>query len=340
MKPTDLAKLLTAYLSRHLPGQRNVSINTIKSYRDTFKLFLLFCHNKKEISPEHLTIALIDEGLVYDFLLWIENERKCSISTRNQRLAAIHAFFRYVQIEVPEMLLRCQRILSIPFKKTGRAAVSYLTAGALKVILEQPDRTTAEGRRDLVLLTVLYDTGARVQELIDMVVRDIRLENPPIVALTGKGNKTRHVPLMSKTAKMLSDYLTERRLSTAAMYDHPVFYNHQRKMLTRAGVTYIIHKYVEAARILGSVPLPNSITPHVFRHTKAMHLLQANVNLVYIRDLLGHVTVSTTEIYARADTEMKRLALEKAYVEVVTGDIPAWSVDVGLMSWLQNFCNQ
>ena len=339
MKSTDFAKLLAGYLSRYLPGQRNVSTNTISSYRDTFKLLLIFSRDKKGVLPEHLTLAHIDEGFVNDFLMWIENERKCGISTRNQRLAAIHAFSRYVQVEAPEMLLRCQRILSIPFKKIGRAAIDHLTPDALKILLEQPDRATSDGRRDLVLMTVLYDTGARVQELIDLVVRDIRLDTPSIVALTGKGKKTRHVPLMSKTSKMISDYLTERHLNTAAMSNHQVFYNRQRHKLTRAGVLYIIGKYVKAARTVACTLFPEKVTPHTLRHSKAMHLLQANVNLVYIRDLLGHVNVSTTEIYARADSEMKRLALEKAYVEVVTDDIPTWSDDKGLLSWLQNICS-
>jgi site-specific recombinase XerD len=340
MKPTDLARLLTTYLSTYLPGHLNVSTNTIKSYRDTFKLLLEFCNSKKAISPKNLTINHIDENLVYEFLLWIENERKCKISTRNQRLAAIHAFFRYIQIEAPEMLLPCQKILSIPFKRSGIASVSYLSIDALKLILAQPDRTVQDGRRDLVLMTTLYDTGARVQELVDMVVRDIRLESPPVIVLTGKGNKTRHVPVMSRTANILSDYLKEHNLNNTIRHDHPVFYNHQHKKLTRAGVAYIINKYVEVARKLAIVQIPNAVTPHVFRHTKAMHLLQANVNLVYIRDLLGHTNVSTTEIYARADSEMKRLALERAYVEVVTGEIPAWSENDDLLDWLQKFCNQ
>jgi len=206
-------------------------------------------------------ISLIGRELIYDFLFWIENERKCSVSTRNQRLAAIHAFFRFVQTEAPQMLLQCQKILGIPFKKTGRDTLSYLSAEALKAILRQPDRNISSGRRDLVLLTVLYDTGARVQEIIDMVVKDIRLENPPIISLTGKGNKTRHVPVMSKTAKILSDYLIERRLNTAAMHNHPVFYNSQHKMLTRAGVTYIINKYVNAAGMLEGIVLPGRVTP-------------------------------------------------------------------------------
>jgi integrase/recombinase XerD len=331
MKPTDLATWLTSYLSRYLPGQRNVSVNTIRSYRDTFKLLLIFCQEKRGIAPEYLSIANFTEDLIYDFLTWIEQERKCGISTRNQRLAAVHAFFRYIQI---------QAILSIPFKKSGRPMVAYLTPEALKSILEQPNRSTSIGRRDLVLLVVLYDTGARVQELIDLVVKDIRLETPSIISLTGKGHKTRHVPLMAKTTKMLFDYLTEHNLLNSATLDHPVFYNKQRRRLTRAGVTYIIHKYTKISKIQDVIPLPNKITPHVFRHTKAMHLLQANVNLIYIRDLLGHVNVTTTEMYARADTEMKRLALEKVYLDAVTDDIPEWSQDKDLLGWLQNFCNQ
>ena len=339
MKSTDFAKLLSGYLSRYLPGQRNVSTNTIISYRDTFKLLLIFSRDQKGVLPEHLALAHIDVDFVNDFLLWIENERKCCISTRNQRLAAIHAFSRYVQVEAPEMLLRSQRILSIPLKKTGRAGIDHLTPDALKILLEQPDRTSLDGRRDLVLMTVLYDTGARVQELIDLVVRDIRLDTPSIIALTGKGNKTRHVPLMSNTAKMLSVYLAERHLNAAAMSNHQVFYNHQRNKLTRAGVLYIIGKYVKTARTVGCTLFPEKVTPHSLRHSKAMHLLQANVNLVYIRDLLGHVNVSTTEIYARADSEIKRLALEKAYVDVVADDIPAWNDDKDLLNWLQNFCS-
>ncbi|MEW5816807.1 MAG: site-specific integrase [Spirochaetota bacterium] len=338
MKTTDFAKLLTAYLTKVLPGQRNLSTHTITSYRDTFKLLLLFCQQRKGIAPEHLTLSQIDDTLVHEFISWIECERHCSISTRNQRLAAIHAFFRYVQTEAPERLLTCQRILSIPFKKTGKPVVSYLTPDALKAILNQPDRKTLAGRRDLVLLTTLYDTGARVQELINLVVRDIRLDQPSTIALKGKGNKIRHVPLMTKTASMLKEYLKERRLSTAGKYDHPVFFNSRHQKLTRAGIAYIIKKYVEAAKRQNNIVLPEKISPHVFRHTKAMHLLQANINLVYIRDFLGHASVTTSEIYARADSEMKRLALEQAYSLMVTDDIPAWQEDEDLLIWLQNFC--
>jgi integrase/recombinase XerD len=338
MKPTDFATRMTAFLSQYLPGQRNVSVNTIKSYRDTFKLLLLFCHGQKGIAPEYLTIAHMNDKLIAEFLGWLEKERSCGISTRNQRLAAIHSFFRYLQMELPEHLLSYQRILSIPFKKTGKAMVNYLTFEALKCILEQPDRSSRGGRRDLLLLTLLYDTGARVQELIDLLVRNIRIEKPSLISLTGKGNKTRQVPLLGKTTKLLSDYLAEHHLMSPAMIDYPVFCNKQGNKLTRAGVTYILNKYVKTVRVAGFYSLPDKVTPHVLRHTKAMHLLQANVNLVYIRDLLGHVSVTTTEMYARADTEVKRLVLEKAYVDIVTDDIPKWSEDKDLLSWLHNLC--
>lgn len=168
--------------------------------------------------------------------------------------------------------------------------MSYLTPDALKAILNQPDRKTLAGRRDLVLLTTLYDTGARVQELINLVVRDIRLDQPSTIALKGKGNKIRHIPLMTRTTSMLKEYLKERRLSTAGKYDHPVFFNSRHQKLTRAGIAYIIKKYVEAAKRQNNIVLPEKISPHVFRHTKAMHLLQANINLVYIRDFLGHAS--------------------------------------------------
>ena len=212
-----------------------------------------------------MTLSQIDDTLVHQFVSWIEYERHCSISTRNQRLAAIHAFFRYVQIESPERLLTCQRILSIPLKKTGKPIVSFLTSDALKAILNQPDRKTLAGRRDLVLLTTLYDTGARVQELINLVVRDIRLDQPATIALKGKGNKIRHVPLMTKTASMLKEYLKERHLSTPSKYDHPVFFNSRHQKLTRAGIAYIIKKYVEAVKRQNNIVLPKKVSPHMFR---------------------------------------------------------------------------
>ena len=199
MKPTDFAKALSQYLSAYLPGQRNVSPNTIKSYRETFKLFLTYCKHSCGLSIERLCLQRIDEPLVVGFLTWLEQDRKNSITTRNQRLACIHGFFRYTQTEDPSGILSYQKVLSIPMKKAAASAVNYLTPDALKLILAQPDLSKASGRRNLIMLSVLYDTGARVQELADLKVRDVRLDPPPIITLTGKGRKSRQVPLMSNT---------------------------------------------------------------------------------------------------------------------------------------------
>ncbi|MCL6479755.1 MAG: site-specific integrase [Peptococcaceae bacterium] len=339
MPGTDFAKHLTEYLSLYLPGQRNMSPNTIKSYRDTFRLFIMFCRDRKKIRPESLSLAMVTDKLVCEFLDWLEKERLCGTSTRNQRLAGIHAFFRYLQAKAPDGLFMFQKILHIPAKKGFHQPINYLSAEALKEVLAKPDTKTSGGRRDLALMALLYDSGARVQEIIDLSVRDIRLEEPATVKLTGKGRRTRYVPLMSKTKNIIEGYLKEQKLlGNAALLDRPVFFNRQGKKLTRAGVTHIIKKYFAKAKQDGNALFPDTVSPHVFRHTKAMHLLQANVNLIYIRDFLGHVNVTTTEIYARADAEIKRKALEQSYPQLISEDIPQWSEDKDLMNWLRDLC--
>jgi len=340
MKENDFSKYLTNFLSLYLPGHRNVSINTIASYRDVFKLLLTFCDEIKGMKPEKITIPKLTKDLVIEFLTWLEKVRKCSISTRNQRLAALHAFFRYIQKENPENLFEIQKILAIPYKRKSKPMVPYLTANELKILLEQPDLKTKDGRRDMVLLAVLYDTAARVQELVDLRIRDVRLTSPAVIILHGKGDKSRPVPVMEKTRTLLRQYLDESKLTTGlAEMELPLFYNQHHKTLSRWGVSYIINKYVDIAKLDPHFTIGFPVTPHVFRHSKAMHLLQANVNLIYIRDFLGHVDVATTEVYARADSEMKRKALENAYLDLIPDELPKWEKDGVLLSWLNNLCS-
>jgi site-specific recombinase XerD len=333
MKPTDFAKALSHYLGVYLPGQRNVSPNTIKSYRDTFKLFLLHCKQECNLSTERLCLNHIDKSRVIGFLDWLEADRKNGISTRNQRLACIHGFYRYMQLEDPVGLLPYQQILSIPMKKVQTPTINHLTPEALKLILAQPNTLMPHGRRDLTLLSVLFDSGARVQELVDLKVGDVRLDQPPILTLTGKGRKKRQVPIMVNTEELLKRYMNEASLLQDGKLDYPLFFNRQRRRMTRAGICYILNKYASQARAKSSI-IPGNISPHVMRHTKAMFLLQAGVNLIYIRDFLGHADITTTEIYARADTEMKRKALERAYPEIVDTNLPQWNKDEALLSWL------
>lgn len=333
MKPTNFAKYLTAFFSDYLSKQKNVSRNTILSYRDTFKLLIQYCQESKKIKAEKITLDLLSSDWLTDFLAWLETDRKCSIATRNQRLAALHAFFHYIQMEEPDGILHFQKIIAIPIKKSKKSVVEYLNPNAIKMLLAQPDRHTSKGRRDLTLLSVLYDSCARVQELIDIKVRDIVLQEPATIQLTGKGNKIRRVPIMNNTATLLQRYLLENNLDQPCRNESPVFTNNQHHKLTKEGVAFIISKYVNSARQT-SMLVPKKVKAHMLRHSKAMHLLQAGVNLIYIRDFLGHVDIKTTEIYARADTETKRKAIENLYPDLINSNLPDWSKDLTLLSWL------
>lgn len=226
----------------------------------------------------------------------------------------------------------CQNILAVPAKRKPQPSVNHLTIEQTRRLLAQPDRSTRRGRRDATLLATLYDTAARVQEFADLTVRDIRHQPPALAVLTGKGRKTRHVPLGDNTAALLNAYLTEHGLDKPGHDDHPLFTNQHRNKLSRGGIAWIIGKYQARAGdpALASVDL----SPHVLRHSKAMHLYEAGVPLPYIRDILGHVDLTTTEIYARASTEAKRKALEATYTEIVTDELPQWNHDTELLTWL------
>jgi integrase/recombinase XerD len=329
---TDFAVFLRRFLTAHLAGLRGCSPNTVASYRDTFKLLIAFFRDDRSIPPERLTLDRIDAAAITGFLKWLETSRHNSVSTRNQRLAAVSSFYRWMQSQDPTQMACCQDILAIPAKKQPQPAVNHLTVEQTRRLLAQPHRSTRQGRRDATLLATLYDTAARVQELADLVVRDIRLDRPALIALTGKGHKTRHVPLLDNTAALLHAYLAEHHLNTPGHDDHPLFFNQHGSKLSRGGIAWITRKYQTQT---ADPTLTNAdITPHTLRHSKAMHLYEAGIPLPYIRDILGHVDLSTTDIYARASTEAKRRALEAAYTDIVTDDLPEWNQDPGLLNWL------
>ena len=336
MKPTDFAYYLTNFLSKYLPGIAGLSPNTIMSYRDTFSLFLDFCSDHKKIRPEKFSLNNLNRKLVEEYLTWIEKTRNCTASTRNIRLSAFHSFCRYLQMEFPDYIHPAQQILSIPMKRTKKASIEYITLQAMKLLLDTPDKSTKKGRRNMVLLSLLYDSGARVQELADLKVGDIRTAYPSTVRLTGKGNKRRIVPLMKPMTKLLRQHLKENNLTEPDTFDYPLFCNRSKNKLTRAGIAYIVKKYTGEAMKNAPELFPHKLSPHCFRHSKSIHLLQSGIDLIYIRDFLGHVDVKTTEIYARIDGEMKRKALEKSSNNVVVQKMPEWQSNTGLMSWLKN----
>ena len=337
MKPTDFSKSLTDFLSKYLPGERGVSANTINSYKITFILFIGFVESQKKISVNKLSLKDITKECIVEFLEWLQRERKCSDSTRNVRLAAIHSFFNFLQYDAPENINEWQQILSIKVKKAKKRTMNYLTIEGIKLLFAQPDLSTKKGMRDLTMLALMYDSAARVQEVIDLTASSVRLTKPYTIRLVGKGNKARIVPLMDQQVVHLKNYMEKNNLLEPHVNMHPLFYNSRREKLTRAGVHYILQDYASTARMKDQKLVPEKISPHSIRHSKAMHLLQAGVNLVYIRDILGHESVQTTEVYARVDSKQKREAIEKAYADVIKKEEPLWTNNDNLLEWLKNF---
>lgn len=333
MKKTDFTKALTSYFSTYLPETCGVSPNTCNSYRDAFKLLLLYFQEEKGVPANSIELRMLNRNLASDFLDWLEVQRKVSVTTRNQRLAAMKAFAHYVQYRNPEYLENCTDIIAMRPKKHEKPVIPFLTEEELKALLAQPDPSTRHGLRDLTLLSLLYDSGARVQEITDLKLKDIRLTNPAMVTLTEKGRKARQVPLMKETCKLLDAYIRNFNLNSEPLTS-PLFFNQKGQALSRYGITYILKKYVSQAELDSDT---RKISPHVLRHTKAMHLLRAGVNMIYIRDFLGHVDISTTEVYARIDAEMKRKVFEEKVPNFTPNTTMPWEEDKDLLQWLTKF---
>lgn len=336
---SDLAgRWLSKSLTNHLAGERDLSAQTIASYRDAIKLLLTWFRDVAGIPPEKLRLADLDRARVLAFLDWLQTDRGNSAATRNQRLAVIKSFARYAAVERPEFLDHATQILAVKQKKTPATDLGHLTGEQVKALLAEPDQATQRGLRDTVLLAVAYDTAARVQEICNLNTADIRTAHPMVVTLHGKGSKTRRVPLMDPTARLMTNYLDRHTPHPGVGADaDPLFNGPEHTRLTRWGVTKILARHVESLRRHDpSYAAGLNVTPHVIRRTRAMHLLQAGVNLIYIRDLLGHADVSTTEIYARADTEAKRNAIENAYQSLTPEPLPDWTADHDLLQWLDN----
>jgi integrase/recombinase XerD len=335
-----VGRWLSRFLTDHLAGERDLSPQTIASYRDAIKLLLTWFRDVQAIRPEKLRLSDLDRTRVLAFLDWLQTERGNSPATRNQRLAVIKSFARYVAIERPEFLDQATQILAIKQKKTSASDLGHLTGEEVKALLAEPDPSTRRGLRDTVLLATLYDTAARVQEICDLNVADARTARPMLITLHGKGSKTRRVPLMDPTARLIEEYLNRRAPHRGVGIDaDPLFNGAEHNRLTRWGVTKILARHVRSLRRRDpGYAAGLNVTPHVIRRTRAMHLLEAKVNLIYIRDLLGHADVSTTEIYARANADAKRQAIENAYPSLTPELLPNWTADQNLLEWLDRLC--
>lgn len=335
MKQTTFAKYLTQFMVNYLVGERGYSRHTVSAYRDTVILFLLYMRQVHGLGAEYIDFKDITRDRVVEFLDWLESERGCSASTRNARLAALHSFFRFLTYKYPDNMGEWQSILSIKVKKSPAPAVVYLTAEGIKLLLAQPDTSKKKGRRDQVLMSLMFECAGRVQEIADLVPSRVNFGKPMLLRLDGKGNKTRLVPLCQQVSILLKRYMEENGLLQNKATDYPLFGNGRGNKLTRMGITAIIRKYSERARSTDPALIPENVSPHSLRHSKAMLLQQNEVNIIAIRDFLGHASVTTTEIYARIDNRLKREALEKTSL-VPESSEPPWQSNKGLLDWLES----
>lgn len=336
---TDFGRFIGIFFEQYLPLERGVSKHTIRSYSDTFALFFEFMGTAMHVPPYKLTLSGIDRDVVIKFLTWVEQTRSCSAATRNIRLAALHAFFYFLQYKDIQRLGKWQDILSIKAKRTVQSHFSHLSQDGITTLLSVIPTDSFEERRHLAIIAFLYDTGARAQELIDVTPKDLSFSKPAHVMLFGKGRKKRLVPLQDKMCSILKTYMEDRGIDEVEISSRPLFTNIHGRKLTSAGLTHIINIYADITRAKYPGVLPDRISPHSFRHSKAMHLLQAGVNIIYVRDLLGHASIKTTEIYARADMKLKREALENAYSELIPQSLSGagkWEQDKDLKTWLRS----
>lgn len=318
----DFSYYIKKYLTIHLKEKINASDNCIKSYRDTFKLLLLFYKKELNLDIAKLNFETFSLSNVDLFINWLKINRNSSLTTCNQRLACLKGFSKYLIYELPEMLPELQKIILKQQAKVVKEEIRFLSIEEVKSILNKPNQKTKKGLKELVILSILYDTGVRVNELINLSLNDIRLDEVSTIKVLGKGNKYRTIPISDNLKILLSQYIAKFNITTGIL-----FKSNQKKKYTSNGIRYIISKYTKE--------IDFKVTPHTFRHSKASHLVEANVPLIYIRDLLGHEHVSTTEIYAKVNLKTKNQVLNSnSNLQYNTSN--SWNKNEELLEWLSN----
>jgi integrase/recombinase XerD len=332
--PNALASTLRAFFGEHLPTIRGVSAHTIRSYRDSVTLLLRFLATSTEQPVATLDVPDLTVEHIVAFLHHLEQHRHVTVTTRNVRLAAIHSFARFLAAQDPSHLDQAQRILGIPFKRTRPRPIAYLEHEEIAAVLAGVDRSTRAGRRDYILLATMFNTGARVQEILNLRVSDLQLTKPYQLRLVGKGQKVRWCPLWPQTAQLLRAWCTESQVDLRS--DARVFVNHRGLPLTRFGVRFILAKHVrQAAQHLPGLRT-KKLHPHSLRHSTAVHLLKSGVDLPTIAHWLGHASVNTTNRYVTVDLELKRKALARAAPLATSRPSPvAWRRDMSVLEWLE-----
>jgi len=333
-KNINIAAHIQGFFENHLVLQRGLSTHTVLAYRDTMKLFLQFASQHHRKSCMDLTVEHLTADTVRKFLEHLEHERKNTVRTRNHRLASLHSFFRYFSTIDPRLLFHCQAILSVPFKRQAQPVIDYLEHEEVFHVLDKIDIQTHLGRRDDAILRMLYNTGMRAQELVDLNVNHVRFSRPCYVRIHGKGHKERTCPLWPETMQALRSYLEVRAVRFTDTV--PLFVNTKGNRLTRFGLRYIISRRVTLAAKTCPTLLTRKVTPHTFRHTTAMHLLQSGVELNMIRSWLGHASIETTHGYVEIDMEMKRKILQpcEKFLPKAKKTGASWKRNPSILDWL------
>jgi integrase/recombinase XerD len=322
---------LRAFFAQHLPLTRGLSPRTVLNYRDTFVLLLRFLAERHARTVVDLELPHLRAEDILVFLDHLETKRKNSVATRNARLAAIHAFARFLATRDPEQVEECQRLLAVPIKRGPTRPVDYLEGNEISAMLKA---VSPEHVRDRALLLTLFNTGARVQELLDIRTCDLQLDRPTFVRLRGKGRKERLCPLWPETVASLRALLST--LPSSSVDTVPLFRNHRGEQMTRFGVRYLLRRYAQTARTEASTLTTKRIHPHTYRHSAAVHLLRSGVDLVTISHWLGHASIETTNRYAAIDLETKREALQRAGPLISSQlNVTAWRTDDSVLAWLE-----
>lgn len=302
-----VAPYLQEFFARYLIQQKRLSPQTILSYRDTFRLWLNFLRDTTGIEPSALGIGDLDAPAILRFLNHLEQQRGNSVRSRNIRLAAIRSFFRWVALRDPESLGIATRVLAIPVKREDKKLIGYLTREEIQALLNAPDRSRWVGRRDHALLLTLYNSGARVSEITTLKRHQICFGASTFLQLIGKGRKERTVPLWSETRQVLKAWFNEQ----GDQADRIVFPNARGQPLSRDGVDYRLKQAIQQASSVCPSLTAKHITPHVIRHSTALHLLQSGVDIATIALWLGHESIETTHVYLETDLALKEKALAK-----------------------------
>ena len=334
---TSLGPILYSFFEDHLKVQKGLRQASIKSYRDALILFLHFIAETTHRRISRLMLADLTSERVIHFLKYLEEQRGNRIATRNQRLAALHTFFEYAAGRVPEILIEAQRVGAIPFKRTPPPETHFLDRDDIQVLFASLPTAGRSALRNRTLLLFLYNTGARVQEVAELRVENLELEPPARVRLHGKGDKWRVCPLWAETASLLKILLEEQ--GATATPQQPVFTSPQGRALTRFGIYKIIRRLTRSLAKKKTNGKIMPISPHVLRHTTAVHLLEAGVEVNVIRSWLGHVSLDTTNRYAEINLRAKEKALQLCEPPVTSSDgplrKPVWRDDEELLKWLE-----